>query len=102
MTASPQRSTAAGSPGPNRTAETEDLPEGLAFVVGLLPAVLGGLSGAGLLQPLWRRLRDVVFPAVEIAATTPGRRMARLSLRVVSLAAAPLLGALIKSLIDAA
>ncbi|MCA1698992.1 MAG: hypothetical protein LC790_08855 [Actinobacteria bacterium] len=71
--------------------------QSLAFAVGVGPAILGALSGAGLLS----RLPNLVFPAVEIAQTTPGRRITRLSLRIVPLVAAPLSGALVKSLLDA-
>ena len=79
-----------------------DVSEGLAPAAAAAPVIIGGLSGSGLLEWLWPRLREVVFPALEIADTTPGRRIARLSFRVVSLAAAPLFGALVKSAIDAA
>ncbi|MDQ3677293.1 MAG: hypothetical protein M3401_10900 [Actinomycetota bacterium] len=77
-----------------------DVSESLAVAVGSAPAIIGGL--AGLFESLWPRLRDAVFPAIEIAERTPGRRLAHLTLRGASLAAAPLLGALVKSLIDAA
>lgn len=48
----------------------------------------------------WRRRADAVFfPAVEVAELTPGRRALRLLLRLLTLAVAPLLGALAKELI---
>jgi hypothetical protein len=46
----------------------------------------------------WRRWIDAIFfPAVEVAERTPGRRALRLTARLLSLAAAPFLGVLVKA-----
>lgn len=51
-------------------------------------------------QWLRTRIDDAVFPAVEMAETTPGRRLGRAATRVAAFAFAPVAGALVKRIVE--